>query len=223
MKEGWCDALNWFSQNAEQVLQELNVDPKQGLSDAEIQSRLEKYGENKLKGKKKKSLAALFFAQLKDMLIYVLLGAAVITLLIGEYADAIIILLVVLLNAVIGVFQEFKAEKAIEALQKMTTPRALVRRGGDVVEIDSKNIVPGDIVVLDAGRYIPADLRLTESANLQIEESALTGESVPSEKNAARLLRIRNPAWRSRQYGIYVDTCDLRTCGRRGCRDGNEY
>ncbi len=187
VKEGWCDALNWFSQNAEQVLQELNVDPKQGLSDAEIQSRLEKYGENKLKGKKKKSLAALFFAQLKDMLIYVLLGAAVITLLIGEYADAIIILLVVLLNAVIGVFQEFKAEKAIEALQKMTTPRALVRRNGAVVEIDSKEIVPGDIVVLDAGRYIPADLRLTESANLQIEESALTGESVPSEKHAARL------------------------------------
>ncbi|MCO7128267.1 cation-translocating P-type ATPase [Sporolactobacillus shoreicorticis] len=177
--------MSWFSKDTEQVLNELQVKQKQGLTNAEVQSRLEKYGENKLKGKPKKSLAALFFSQLRDMLIYVLLGAAVITLLIGEYTDSIIILLVVILNAIIGVFQEFKAEKAIEALQKMTTPRALVRRNGDVIEIDSKEIVPGDIVVLDAGRYIPADLRLIESVNLQIEESALTGESVPSEKNAA--------------------------------------
>lgn len=173
--------------DAEHVLTELETDRKKGLSDAEIQSRLEKYGENKLKGKPKKSLVALFFSQLRDMLIYVLLGAAIITLLIGEYTDSIIILLVVILNAIIGVFQEFKAEKAIEALQKMTTPRALVRRNGDVIEIDSKSLVPGDIVVLDAGRYIPADLRLIESVNLQIEESALTGESVPSEKDASRV------------------------------------
>ncbi|MET1249941.1 calcium-translocating P-type ATPase, PMCA-type [Sporolactobacillus sp. STCC-11] len=173
--------------DTEHVLSELASDPKQGLSNAEVQSRLEKYGENKLKGKPKKSLVALFFSQLRDMLIYVLLGAAVITLLIGEYTDSVIILLVVILNAIIGVFQEFKAEKAIEALQKMTTPRALVRRNGDVVEIDSKELVPGDIVVLDAGRYIPADLRLIESVNLQIEESALTGESVPSEKDAAHV------------------------------------
>ncbi|MCQ2009786.1 calcium-translocating P-type ATPase, PMCA-type [Sporolactobacillus sp. STSJ-5] len=179
--------MSWFSKDAEQVLNELQVNQRQGLTDAEVQSRLGTYGENKLKSKPKKSIVALFFSQLKDMLIYVLLGAAVITLLIGEYTDSVIILLVVILNAIIGVFQEFKAEKAIEALQKMTTPRALVRRNGDVIEIDSKNIVPGDIVVLDAGRYIPADLRLIESVNLQIEESALTGESVPSEKNAAHV------------------------------------
>ena len=174
----------WFSKSQEDVLKELNVDPSLGLTTDEAKARLEKYGENKLKGKPKKSLVSLFFAQLKDMLIYVLLGAAVITILIGEYVDAIIILLVVVLNAVIGVVQEFKAEKAIEALQQMTTPRSLVRRDGEVKEVQSEEVVPGDIIVLDAGRFIPADLRLIESANLQIEESALTGESVPSEKNA---------------------------------------
>ena len=118
------------------------------------------------------------------MLIYVLLGATVITIAIGEYVDAIIILLVVVLNAVIGVVQEYKAEKAIEALQKMTTPKSLVRRDGEVREISSEELVPGDIVIIDAGRYIPADLRLIDSVNLQIEESALTGESVPVNKDA---------------------------------------
>src|SRR5690606_35396898 len=101
-----------------------------------------------------------------------------------EYVDAIIILAVVLLNALIGVFQEQKAERAIEALQQMTTPKSLVRRQGEVREINSADIVPGDIVILDAGRYIPADLRLVESVNLQIDESALTGESVAVEKDA---------------------------------------
>lgn len=174
----------WFSKSQEEVQKELQVDPTSGLSTREAKERLEKYGENKLKGKPKKSLVSLFFAQLKDMLIYVLLGAAVITVVIGEYVDALIILLVVVLNAVIGVIQEYKAEKAIEALQQMTTPKSLVRRDGEVKEINSEEIVPGDIVILDAGRYVPADIRLLESANLQIEESALTGESVPSEKSA---------------------------------------
>lgn len=174
----------WFSKSKEVVLGELNVNPTTGLSEGEVKNRLEKYGENKLKGKPQKSLVSLFFAQLQDMLIYVLLGATVITLLIGEYVDAVIILLVVVLNAAIGVFQEYKAEKAIEALQKMTTPKSLIRRDGEVKEVNSEEIVPGDIIILDAGRIIPADIRLIESANLQIEESALTGESVPTEKDA---------------------------------------
>lgn len=178
----------WHSKSQEEVLKELQVDPAAGLSEEEVRARLEQHGPNKLKSKPKKSMIALFLAQLKDMLIYVLLGAAVVTLIVGEYVDAIIILAVVVLNAVIGVFQEHKAEKAIEALQQMTTPRSLVRRQGEVKEINSEDIVPGDIIILDAGRYIPADLRLLESANLQIEESALTGESVPSDKDAASLL-----------------------------------
>ncbi|HVJ49674.1 cation-translocating P-type ATPase [Desulfitobacterium sp.] len=178
----------WFSKSQENVLKELDVNPTRGLTTVDAQARLKKYGENKLKGKPPKSFFSLFFAQLTDMLIYVLLGADVITLLIGEYVDAVIILIVVILNAVIGVIQEYKAEKAIEALQQMTTPHSLVRRDGEVKEINSEEIVPGDIIVIDAGRYIPADLRLIESVNLQIEESALTGESVPSEKDANDIL-----------------------------------
>ncbi|MEC0149911.1 cation-translocating P-type ATPase [Paenibacillus macerans] len=174
----------WHTKSREAVLRELQADPAPGLTSAEAKARLSKYGPNKLKGKPKKSMLSLFLAQLKDMLIYVLLGAAVVTLFVGEYMDAVIILAVVLLNAVIGVIQEQKAEKAIEALQRMTTPKSLVRRDGEVKEIDSGEVVPGDIVILDAGRYIPADLRLLASANLQIEESALTGESVPADKNA---------------------------------------
>ncbi len=174
----------WFAKSPEKVLEELKVNPTSGLTNVEVEARLEEHGKNKLKEKPKKSLVALFLAQLKDMLIYVLLGAAFITILIHEYVDAMIILFVVVLNAVIGVIQEYKAEKAIEALQKLTSPRSLVRREGEVQEINSEDIVPGDIIILDAGRYVPADLRLIESANLQIDESALTGESVPTEKNA---------------------------------------
>lgn len=174
----------WFSKSQEEVLEELKVNSTSGLTEKEVQVRLEKYGKNKLKEKPPKSLIVLFFAQLKDMLIYVLLGAAVITIAIGEYVDATIILFVVVLNAAIGVIQEYKAEKAIEALQKLTSPKSLVRREGEVQEINSEDIVPGDIIILDAGRYVPADLRLIESVNLQIDESALTGESVPAEKDA---------------------------------------
>lgn len=174
----------WFAKSKDDVLRELEVDLASGLTGAEAADRLRRYGPNKLKGKAKKSWIALFFSQLKDMLIYVLLGAAVVTVVVGEYADAVIILAVVLLNAAIGVFQEHKAEKAIEALQQMTTPHSIVRRDGETKEISSEELVPGDIVLLDAGRQIPADLRLLSGANLQIEESALTGESVPAEKDA---------------------------------------
>lgn len=174
----------WSSKTSQEVLNELKVDPIMGLSSEETQARLSRYGPNKLGEESRKGLFSLFIAQLKDLLIYVLLAAAVITIVIGEYADAVIILLVVVLNAVIGVFQEYKAEKALEALKKMTSPHALVRRNGEVEEINSEELVPGDIVILDAGRFVPADIRLIESFNLQIEESTLTGESVAVEKNA---------------------------------------
>lgn len=178
----------WFSKPQEEVLKEFGADSAAGLTSGEVEQRLEQYGRNKLEAKAKKGVLALFFGQLQDMLIYVLLAAAGITFIIGEYIDGLIILLVIILNAIIGVVQEYKAEKAIEALQQMTTPRALVRRDGEVKEINSEEIVPGDIVIIEAGRYIPADLRLIESANLQIEESALTGESVPVEKDAGSII-----------------------------------
>ena len=202
----------WFAKSLEETLQEFKVNPITGLSSDEVTARLGQYGKNQLKGKPKKSMISLFLAQLQDMLIYVLLGAAAITLFIGEYADSVIILLVVVLNAVIGVFQEYKAEKAIEALQKMTTPRALVRRDGEVKEINSEEIVPGDIIIIDAGRYIPADLRLIESANLQIEESALTGESVPSDKSAKALFENPKTAIGDKANMAFMST--LATYGR---------
>jgi len=178
----------WFSKEKDTVFKELEVNPATGLTTQEAQERLEKYGINKLQGKGKKSLFRLFLEQLQDTLIYVLLAASVITVIIGEYADTAIILIVVILNAVIGVAQEYKAGKAVEALQDMTTPHAIVRRDGEIKEISSEEVVPGDVVILDAGRFVPADLRLYESVNLQIEESALTGESVPSTKDAKAIL-----------------------------------
>ncbi len=202
----------WFSQPREDVLKAFEIDPVTGLSSAEVKGRLEKYGRNKLAAKAKKSILALFFGQLKDMLIYVLLAAAGITFVIGEYVDGLIILLVVILNAVIGVVQEYKAEKAIEALQEMSTPKALVRRDGEIREINSEEIVPGDIVIIEAGRYIPADLRLIETANLQIEESALTGESVPTEKEASFIIEDPNTAIGDRDNMAFMST--LATYGR---------
>ncbi len=174
----------WFSKSIEEVLAEINVDPSKGLSDDDAKIRLETYGPNTLQAKKKKSIFLMFIAQLQDWLIYILFAAVIVTLFLGQYTDSVIILLVITINAVLGVVQQVKAGKAIEALQKMTIPGALVRRGGIVIEITSAKVVPGDILILDAGRFIAADIRLIESANLQIEESALTGESVPSLKEA---------------------------------------
>lgn len=173
----------WFDKTSEDILHELDVDPLKGLSDSEAKNRLEKYGENKLKSQKKKSVFQLFLSQINDVMIYILLGAVVISAFMKEYSDAIIILIVILINAVIGVIQESKAEKSLEALKKLSTPKAIVKRDGNIKEIPSEEVVIGDIIVLDAGRYLPADLRLLESANLKIDESAFTGESVPAEKS----------------------------------------
>ncbi len=177
----------WFSKSIEDVLKEINVDAPSGLSEEEAKARLEKYGPNKLLAKKEKTIFQLFVAQLQEWLIYILFAAVIITLFMGEYIDATIITLVIITNAVLGVIQEVKAGKAIEALQKMSFPKALVRRSGEVKEINSHEVVSGDILILDTGRFISADIRLIESVNLQIEESALTGESVPSDKDASQV------------------------------------
>ncbi|PWX66771.1 calcium-transporting P-type ATPase, PMR1-type [Clostridium perfringens] len=177
----------WYKKSKNEILQELDVDEKNGLSSTEALRRLEKYGKNKLETKKKKTLFKQFLSQLKDVMIYILIIAAMISAFLGEISDALIILLVIIINAVIGVIQESKAEKALDALKELSTPKALVKRDGSLKEILSEDIVPGDIVIIDAGRYIPGDLRLIDTANLKIEESAFTGESVPSEKDASFL------------------------------------
>ncbi|MDF2938493.1 MAG: cation-transporting ATPase, family, partial [Paenibacillaceae bacterium] len=134
-------------------MEELRVNPQQGLSDEEAAKRLAEHGYNQLAGKKPKSLLRRIFAQINDVLVYVLIGAALISGIVGEIADALIIFLVVVLNAVVGVVQESKAEHALEALKQMSTPRAVVRRSGELKEIPSEEVVPGDLVILDAGRY----------------------------------------------------------------------
>ena len=175
---------NSYSLSVEESLQNMGVNPSEGLSGPEVEKRLQEYGKNKLQEQKRKSIFRIFFEQLNDALIYVLFAAVGITFFMGEYTDGIIILIVILINAFLGLFQEVRANNAIDALRNLSHPKAIVRREGKVLEIDSELLVPGDIVMLEAGRYIPADLRLIESANLQIDESALTGESVAAEKDA---------------------------------------
>src|SRR5690606_32289817 len=177
----------WYQKQPQTVAQELETDVNKGLSSREAKKRLEVYGENRFEKKRQKSILMLFLEQLNSILIYILIAAALISFAVSEITDAIIILMVIFMNSAIGAAQERKAEKALEELSKMTTPKALVKRDGTVQEIPSENVVPGDIVIIDTGRYIPADLRLVETVNLKIEESSLTGESVPVEKDASWL------------------------------------
>lgn len=175
----------YTQKSAAQTADELSVYPDRGLNHDEAEKRISSYGKNELDKEKVKSFAAMFLEQLNTPLIFVLILAAGISLLLKEYSDACIVIVVILLNSVIGVLQEGKAQKALEALKQMTSPTALVRRDGNLIEIPAALLVPGDIVILEAGRQVPADLRLTQSNSLRIEEAALTGESIPAAKNAA--------------------------------------
>lgn len=169
-------------QSVEKIVKQLGSSIETGLSQAEAQRRFKEMGPNKLKEQRKKGAVVLFLEQLNSPLIYILMAAIAISVFLGEIKDAAIIAAVILLNSVVGVVQEGKARKAIEALQQLTAPKALVRREGKEGEITSTALVSGDIVILEAGRQVPADLRLTSAVNLKIEESALTGESIPVEK-----------------------------------------
>lgn len=180
------DKKYYFTQSEQEIFSEFSSSPE-GLSDEQAQKNLAKYGPNKLAEEKKKSLFAKFMDQFKDLMIIVLIVAAIIAAFSGEVTDCVIILAVVILNAVFGVFQESKAEDAINALKEMSTPNAHVKRNGQFVTIKSDELVPGDIVLLEAGDVVPADIRLIEAASLKIEESALTGESVPVEKKVTTL------------------------------------
>ena len=180
----------WYAKTPGQTLSELGVS-RSGLTPRQAQERLEQYGPNKLAGAKKESLAARFLAQMKDPMILVLLAAAALSLLSSggeDWIEALIILVIVVVNACISISQEDSAEKALEALQKMSAPLAKVVRGGEQIRLETDLLVPGDIIVLEAGDLVPADARILECANLKADESAMTGESVPVNKQADQVL-----------------------------------
>ena len=184
---------NWFNKSPVETEKALNTNNQDGLKDEEVVNRQKQYGYNELKAKKKKSIIIKFMEQFKDFMIIILIISAIVSGAIGiiegeGITDTIIILLVVIVNAVIGVLQENKAEKSLEALQKLSNHVAKVMRNGRLTVIPAKELVPGDVVILETGDYVPADLRLIEAVNLKAQESALTGESVPVEKDTKEIV-----------------------------------
>lgn len=180
-----------YSQSKETILQELSTNMERGLSSKQAEERYEAYGSNQLREKEKKSNLRRFFDQFKDVMILILIAAAAVSFVIAcvegnpmEFFEPALILLIVILNAVMGMLQESKAEKALDALKNMSAPHARVLRDGAEQVIEASGLVPGDIIRLEAGDFIPADARLIRSVSLKCEESALTGESVPSEKDS---------------------------------------
>lgn len=180
----------WQTLRKEEVLRQLDTDEKQGLTEKEVKERKEKYGKNKLEEKKKESFIVKFIKQFNDFMIIILIIASIISAVVSkmqgenDYVDSIIIIGIVVFNALMGVIQEAKAEKSIEALKQMTPQLAKTIRSGKTVEINAEELVKGDIIILDAGNFVPADCRILESHNLKIEESSLTGETQGAEKDA---------------------------------------
>lgn len=191
--------MEWQSLSREECIRQLKTDPKRGLTVPQVEQRSKEYGQNELREGKRPGLIAKFLEQFKDFMVIILLIAAAVSFFTSlfrhdsDYIDPIIILLIVIVNAVIGVAQESRAEKAIDALKKLTSPESVVMRDGKRVKIASKEIVPGDIVFLTEGDFVPADLRILEAHNLRAEESALTGESLPVEKSAELVCGDKTP------------------------------
>jgi P-type Ca2+ transporter type 2C len=177
----------WHLMDVPQILKELDTDPQNGLTSQEIEKRIEKHGYNELKKEERVSPLVIFTNQFKNVLILILLIATVLSALVGEMFDAVLILVIVTFCALLGFLQEYKAEQAIEALKKMLSPNITVLREGREEEIPTKNLVPGDILILEAGDKIPADARLIEVHSLKSDEASLTGESVPVKKHAKEL------------------------------------
>ncbi len=177
-----------YGKAIEELLDDFETHLERGLTSAQAQRRLEQFGANELTERPRPGFLALLWDQFKNFLVIILIIAAAISLALGEYVDSFAIMFIVLLNAVVGVIQESKAEQALAALQKMAAPQAQVIRDGQQLTIPGREIVAGDIVLLEAGNYVPADLRLVESINLKIEEASLTGESQPVEKTAGVVL-----------------------------------
>ena len=201
----------WYGKNIEEVIQESGADLQQGLSTVEIEKRREQYGSNELVDRGSKSPWKILWEQLTETMVVILIISAVVTLFLGEYKDAIAILVIVVLNSILGFTQEYRAEQAMAALKKMAVPKVRVRRQGKVSEIPAQELVPGDVVYLEAGNAIPADGSVVESANLRVQEAILTGESEPVEKNL-EVIKKENPALGDQHNRLFMGT--LVTYGR---------
>ncbi len=189
----------WHTKAINEVEVNFRTNVQIGLNEKEVEERHKHFGENKLADTKKESIFIKFIKQFNDFMIIILIIASIISALVskldgsGDYIDSVIIIAIVILNAVMGVVQEAKAEKSLEALKTMTAPTAKVKRNGKIVNIKSEEVVPGDIIILEAGNYVPADARLIKSSNLKVEESSLTGETVPVLKDENVILRENVP------------------------------
>ncbi|MBN1668318.1 MAG: cation-translocating P-type ATPase [Anaerolineales bacterium] len=196
---------HWHVLEVQETLDALQTDPEVGLSEAEASQRLAQYGRNELVEHGVKSPWKILFEQFKETMVIVLMIAAVVSVIVGDMKDAIAILAIVVLNAILGFVQEYRAERAMAALKQMAAPLVRVRRDGHVKEIDSHLLVPGDVVLLEAGNAIPADARLVESINLRVTEASLTGESQPVDKNVAALDQMDLPLG-DRHNMVYMGT-----------------
>ncbi|MCI0521960.1 MAG: HAD-IC family P-type ATPase, partial [Chloroflexi bacterium] len=196
---------NWHTRPIEEVAGDLSVDLSSGLSAAEVSRRLAQHGLNELVERGRKSPWKILLEQLTGIMVLILIVSAVVSLLLHEYTDAITILVIVVLNAILGFTQEYRAEQAMAALKKMATPRVRVRREGHVHEIAAQELAPGDVILLEAGNAIPADCRIIESANLRVQEAVLTGESEPVEKFAHPLEKAELPV-ADRRNMLYLGT-----------------
>ena len=177
----------WHQLPTDEIARRLGVDPHAGLTGDEVRRRRERYGANEIREGRRRGPLAMFLGQFTDFMILVLIGAAIVSGMIGDVVDTLVIVAIVVLNAVIGFVQEYRAERAIAALKQMAALQAQVRRDGHAAMIPANELVPGDVVLIEAGNALPADLRLVEAVQLKIEEAALTGESQPVEKLARRM------------------------------------
>ncbi|MFZ3070026.1 MAG: HAD-IC family P-type ATPase, partial [Anaerolineaceae bacterium] len=204
-------SISWHALNAVQVLDELKVPIDTGLTSEEAQKRLEKFGPNELVEKKRTTFWQLLWGQINSFVIWLLIAAALISALLGDWVEAGAILLIVILNAIMGIVQESRAEESLAALKKLAAPEAQVLRDGHRISVPAPKLVPGDVVFIEAGNYIPADIRLMEAVNLSIDEASLTGESVPAKKNAESALETDIPIG-DRENSAFMGT--LVTYGR---------